>query len=290
MSDLFLANASAPEQKRPTYAEQQKAARRRAEESIIRNQKRSRANQEADEAAAREAALSRPLFEAPDSESAPAAPQNKALSMMMKMGFKPGQALGAQAREARIEPLKIDIRDKRTGLGIESTAEKRRKTIPLPKTAAQIGGTKQDLASFIANSRAKYDATKADSILRQARRTLEELDRRQGIESSVLWLDPAEIEARRWRRIRARRMGEPVSDDEGEELEGDRRPAATEEVVDDAIKTSRDQWLTLDVHARLAQTLNHLRTEHHYCLWCGCAYNDDADLDENCPGEDEDAH
>eukprot|EP00401_Gymnodinium_catenatum_P065750 CAMPEP_0117570024 /NCGR_PEP_ID=MMETSP0784-20121206/58973_1 /TAXON_ID=39447 /ORGANISM="" /LENGTH=353 /DNA_ID=CAMNT_0005368041 /DNA_START=83 /DNA_END=1140 /DNA_ORIENTATION=- len=41
---------------------------------------------------------------------------------------------------------------------------------------------------------------------------------------------------------------------------------------------------------RLVDLLTHLRTVHVYCLHCGCHFESADDLDQNCPGFDEEAH
>lgn len=127
MSAAFITDAPSTSTSKPTtYAELRKAARRRGEDSVIRNAKRPRHEREAE---AREQALNRSLFDTPtpDSPVPAAAPANKALGMMMRMGFKPGQALGAAATSAsasdsdapppkpstaRLEPIKPEMRDR----------------------------------------------------------------------------------------------------------------------------------------------------------------------------------
>eukprot|EP00927_Polykrikos_kofoidii_P077771 TRINITY_DN74684_c0_g1_i1.p1 TRINITY_DN74684_c0_g1~~TRINITY_DN74684_c0_g1_i1.p1 ORF type:complete len:335 (-),score=63.83 TRINITY_DN74684_c0_g1_i1:152-1156(-) len=42
--------------------------------------------------------------------------------------------------------------------------------------------------------------------------------------------------------------------------------------------------------SRLLDLLTHLRTVHIYCLHCGCHFDDEDDLEKNCPGFDEEAH
>eukprot|EP00928_Gymnodinium_smaydae_P006317 TRINITY_DN12230_c0_g1_i1.p1 TRINITY_DN12230_c0_g1~~TRINITY_DN12230_c0_g1_i1.p1 ORF type:complete len:402 (-),score=97.67 TRINITY_DN12230_c0_g1_i1:185-1390(-) len=41
---------------------------------------------------------------------------------------------------------------------------------------------------------------------------------------------------------------------------------------------------------RLALLLTHLRTVHRYCLFCGCVFDSDEDMDQNCPGFTEVEH
>merc|ERR1712118_472799 len=42
--------------------------------------------------------------------------------------------------------------------------------------------------------------------------------------------------------------------------------------------------------ARLIDLLTHLRATHVYCLHCGCHFDDADDMEECCPGFDEEAH
>ncbi|GJN90475.1 hypothetical protein Rhopal_003486-T1 [Rhodotorula paludigena] len=51
-----------------------------------------------------------------------------------------------------------------------------------------------------------------------------------------------------------------------------------------------EEWFAMDVRTRLALMLTYLRNKYHYCFWCGCQYNSEEDLKENCPGTEEDQH
>lgn len=41
---------------------------------------------------------------------------------------------------------------------------------------------------------------------------------------------------------------------------------------------------------RLTLVLDYLRRKYAYCFWCGTQYDDQEDMEKNCPGADEDAH
>jgi hypothetical protein len=100
LSDKFLAQAAAASSSVKTYTERRKEEQRRA---AIRNEQNKRKSRRELEQESRQEGLSRSLFEREkddgdgdgdgDAEDG-AAPKSKALAMMMKMGFKPGQALG----------------------------------------------------------------------------------------------------------------------------------------------------------------------------------------------------
>ena len=41
---------------------------------------------------------------------------------------------------------------------------------------------------------------------------------------------------------------------------------------------------------RLTLVLDYLRRKYAYCFWCGTQYEDAEDMENSCPGPDEDAH
>jgi hypothetical protein len=91
LSDKFLTVVEP--QKPKTYSERRKETIR---ESLLKNEQNRAKSRRQLELESREEGLSKSLFElAKDDKVAGHGPDNKALSMMMKMGFKPGQALGA---------------------------------------------------------------------------------------------------------------------------------------------------------------------------------------------------
>ena len=51
-------------------------------------------------------------------------------------------------------------------------------------------------------------------------------------------------------------------------------------------------WLiTFDKPAeRLDRILQYLRAEYHYCFWCGSQYKSSDEMQEECPGPEEDMH
>ncbi|KAL0938951.1 g-patch domain-containing protein [Colletotrichum truncatum] len=87
-------------------------------EGEIKGRVKSKAELAAEEEVAREKALARSLLE--DA----AAKKNKGFAMMAKMGFK-GGALGAGDGSARTEPIAVEIKEDRGGIGMES--ERKRK-------------------------------------------------------------------------------------------------------------------------------------------------------------------
>ncbi len=91
LSDKFLLEPSPSATSVPkTYSQRRRDAARVSALKSERNRHKSRKQLESE---AREEGLSKSLFERAKEEEA-SGQQNKALAMMMKMGFKPGQSLG----------------------------------------------------------------------------------------------------------------------------------------------------------------------------------------------------
>jgi G-patch domain len=92
LSNKFLSDENASSSQPTTYSQLRKAARKKAQSKNEQNRIKSRRQREIE---SREEGLSKSLFErAKEEEEAGVSSGNKALSIMMKMGFKPGQALG----------------------------------------------------------------------------------------------------------------------------------------------------------------------------------------------------
>lgn len=122
----------------------------------------------------------------------------------------------------------------RTGLGIPQKPSPS-VVIPRPSFSGGVDSTSTissidstplpSLSSFLSHIRSTIDSKRAFGILKSCRRTLEELDRRQGIEENVMWFDPEELE-RQEREFKNKRLFEQLDEEvesEEEQEEGDDR-------------------------------------------------------------------
>lgn len=55
-------------------------------------------------------------------------------------------------------------------------------------------------------------------------------------------------------------------------------------------ETSLTIALPFQAQDRLTLVLTHLRDQYAYCFWCGVQYQDESEMEAQCPGPDEDAH
>ena len=129
LSDKFLVEYASTSSQPKTYAQRRKEAQKQAQIKNEENRLKSRRQREQE---SREEGLSKSLFErAKEAEESGLSAGNKALSMMMKMGFKPGQALGkAENNGSRITP---------PGLGHDRSPDEGPETTPKPSCNALSG-------------------------------------------------------------------------------------------------------------------------------------------------------
>ncbi|KAI0301781.1 hypothetical protein B0F90DRAFT_1816688 [Multifurca ochricompacta] len=331
LSDKFLLTSVEP-RKPKTYSEKRKEA---LQKSHLKNQQNRIKGRRQLELESREEGLSKSLFErVEDDKASGRVSEHKGLSMMMKMGFKPGQALGPSADTdegspssstpppsstlTRTTPPQHIIGSSQETLSAEPEDQERHLLNPLPlnewsgKKGIGLGKRAPSPTGFerLAKvAKAAEDRTRSLSGTGRAQ-TCATLDERMGKEFNVLWLDPTNPESfpagfldvlvetsapaqlgdsSMEERLRVQMQFdalEPLDDGDDFPNKADSKntPLAPE-TIDEAA-----QFLRLNPVERLSRVLYYLRTEYHYCFWCGTEYKSSDELEEDCPGPDEDMH
>lgn len=268
---------------------------------------KSKEEKRADEDAARETALSTAI----DSS-------NKGFKMMAKLGYKPGATLG-KSEDARTEPIQLQMKDDRGGIGLD--AEKKRrireefehetKRVKADETdyrerhrlqreearlLGQISGAQKVLEKLETEATSEENeehVSNHDSHQDQdAPGEQEDLHMRRPIKSiNVLWrgLLRARLERERESRMRYElaRFNDP---DDVYEKSSKVKDPATIGILDDL----DDEDVELDDHEalppeeRLKKLVMFLREHFNYCFWCKFRYPDSS-LD-GCPGVTEEDH
>ncbi|KAJ7499090.1 hypothetical protein FB451DRAFT_1347460 [Mycena latifolia] len=217
------------EQKKAIEALQGKEVGGRAIAVKIANRLKSRRQREVE---SRTEGLSKSLFErAKEEEDAGLVSGNKALSIMMKMGFKPGQALGkmddeeppvvsehpappetpleqqpiadpsnaessanAKKLQHKVEPLPINEWAGKKGIGL---GLKRPRSPTSAERVAKMAKMAEDTSHRDFRDRAKheYEERRAEGRLAPAQRTCASLDEKAGKAFNVLWLNPRNPES-----------------------------------------------------------------------------------------------
>lgn len=95
--------------------------------------------------------------------------------MLVKMGFKPGMALGAEGNvHARAEPLEVVVRDGREGIGMESERERKRRVIDEEKKARRWG-QEREKGEYREEMSREFDEGRLEGLVKKAMWIAEEL-------------------------------------------------------------------------------------------------------------------
>ncbi|KAH7887916.1 hypothetical protein F5I97DRAFT_1806012 [Phlebopus sp. FC_14] len=179
-----------------------------ANAEIIQNRNKSRRQREQE---SREEGLGKSLFERAEEDGG----ENKALGMMMKMGFKMGQSLGntdddlskdverpspvetsaaapSTKTQHKVEPLPLSEWTGKKGIGLGKRARSPGVSDRIAKMAKMAEETSQ--TNFRDRSRREYEERRAETRLAPAQRTCLTLDEKAGISFNTLCLDPKSVD------------------------------------------------------------------------------------------------
>ncbi|KAI0315388.1 hypothetical protein OF83DRAFT_1062240 [Amylostereum chailletii] len=231
-----------------------------------------------------------------------------------------------KAKGHLVEPLPLNEWMGKKGIGLGKRAASPSSLDRLAKVAKTEETTDHD--AFRDRAREEFALRRAEGRLGPAQRTCMTLDEKAGKAFNVLWLNPnhpdgfpeglwdllaeahgarptlsgrttgrePSLEEHLRRQIRADAL-QPLAahlDDVGERG-GEEDGKETAHLMKEApfspeVVLEATEFLSVDATIRLDRVLAYLRNRYHYCFWCGTQYDDEKDLEGNCPGPEEDMH
>lgn len=288
-------------------------------EGEIKGRVKSKAELAAEERDAREAALSKSMLEGAQAR------KSKGLAMMAKMGFK-GGALGSKENaDARVEPIRPEIRDDRGGIGLD--AERKRKLRDAAENAEKK--VKVDENDFRERVRREREVARCERQVYAAMKVCERMDeeKQQQQAGSAAEEDEDSGEEKKKKRTLSTRPLKSIPVvwrgliRRREEAERDRRmkhdlqqssttrlPTYEDDLEDEDDKKAMgvgqttyalvedldeedpelDEFDALEADDKLRRLVEHLRSVYHYCFWCKFEYPDGTM--DGCPGLTEEDH
>lgn len=232
---------------------------------------------------------------------------------MAKFGFKQGDTLG-KSENARKEPIHLNIKEDRGGIGLES--EKKRKFREIfEKADREAKRSKEEEGDYLEERKQQQKERKAERDLENAQRTAERLAEQDAEEDgtaaeekplkdiNVLWRSRARRRAERQRdRQQQRELNNSLTsrlptyvDEEEDDNEAkialgkDVKPFYTSLADDhDEEDSALAEFEALPITDRLYKVLAFLRENYKYCLYCGHQYPDE--VMDGCPGITEEDH
>ncbi|KAJ3348931.1 G patch domain-containing protein 11 [Allomyces javanicus] len=287
MSAAFLAEPAAPpaaKTSRLTYSERRKLKAREAaaKQAPLREQLKE----------SREHGLKRKLDES-----------NKGMQLLKKMGFKDGKGLGKDAA-GMAEPLAVSLHAGRTGIGVKTAED-----LAVEQEAKRVKLLQEAQGSFRDWRSTRFQEKMLESDIKKCRKICYELDSKQDLLTHThLW--PLSVQP-----LPETPVSLPLPDPDADTgdtepvvapletivEDGDEEPGHVELVRPDASDPTADdgpiprtaeaitfEGLSLDM--QLATLIEYLRTTHRYCIYCGCQYDAQDEMDESCPGATRDDH
>ncbi|KAI9207694.1 uncharacterized protein BJ171DRAFT_493543 [Polychytrium aggregatum] len=173
---------------------------------------------------------------------------NKGFQLLAKMGYRKGEGLGKSPDASITEPIKVDIKANREGLGLSTLKREREKEL----VELGVQASKRLHHDFESTQRQRFAEQQLARDLHKSRRCCEQLDLDSGIEHSDYWI--------------AQSSGDRDDDD-----------TAAEHVP--------SPFEQLEPAEQLRIVTRHLREQHRYCIWCGIKFGDEGDMAQNCPGD-----
>ena len=234
--------------------------------------------------------------------------------MMAKFGFKQGDTLG-KSKDARKEPIRVNLKDDRGGIGLES--EKKRKFREQWEEAERLAKrSKEEEGDYLEIRRQEQKEKKAERDLDSAQRTAERLSEKEAEEKgrpesgekplkdvNVLWRSRVRRRVEIQREKQQRRelnnslasrlptLADAEDDDDDSKVAQGRDLAPFYTTLENDVEDEDPElaeFEALPVAERLQKLLTFLRETHQYCLYCGYQYPD-AEM-EGCPGVTEEDH
>ncbi|XP_069810555.1 G patch domain-containing protein 11 [Dendropsophus ebraccatus] len=187
--------------------------------------------------------------------------ENKGFALLQKMGYKKGQALGKKG-DGIVEPIPLNIKAGRSGIGHEEMKKRKaEENLENFRRKIQMRQQAEERAAddFRLRMRSKKEEQKLEGDLRRSQRACLQLDEQKGI--------ACPREAWYW----------PPTDTQDDDSE-------TEEDEDEV---KEEELSTLE---KLQILTSYLRGHHLYCIWCGTTYQDEEDIESNCPGDTSEDH
>lgn len=185
---------------------------------------------------------------------------NIGFKLLEKMGYK--DTIGKTIPKINA-PLEIRIRENRVG-GLGKEEEE----IRMAKSALKEAKARMTMEenTFIEYNRISKELKRKRKQLRGCLKLAFKLDSEKGEDVSSVWSKVYEARERI--------------------LQSDQMSAEEKEAL-----FEEEEGLTLEeLQLNLNASVEYLRETHLYCFWCSVKYNDQEDMDSNCPGKEEDQH
>lgn len=186
---------------------------------------------------------------------------NKGFQLMQKMGYKPNTGIG-RFGTGRLEPVPIDLKPSKGGVGLEEERKRRGDQIQKMRTEKKIKVEKEWKQSI----KTKLNDKGISKDLIKSQKACEQLDFRKNIKEP--------LEKYYWPKEFLKSKEDKDSEIDDDDDDDDSNDEDNDDDDNELSKTDQLERLT-----------EYLRTTYFYCIWCAIEFNDSDDMISNCPGK-----
>ncbi|KAL1448864.1 hypothetical protein WDU94_000117 [Cyamophila willieti] len=191
---------------------------------------------------------------------------NKGFALLAKMGYKAGGGIGKQDKPTEL--IDIKIKTSRKGLGLEEQRPRRKQSSTLSQRIPRPDQLSVDrLSDYRRQLSDRLGEKKLEGDLRRAQKICVEFDQNSGVDEPVKW----------W-------YWPP------DQLELDNEDNLLNSVEENNSEEEDDDEYSKQTQEKLSSLIAYLRNTHLYCIYCGAQYEDEPDINQNCPGVDAEDH
>ncbi|KAK3919661.1 G patch domain-containing protein 11 [Frankliniella fusca] len=207
---------------------------------------------------------------------------NKGFALLQKMGYKPGTGIG-KSGTGSVDPIPLHLKTDRKGLGRAAAIEEIKESKRLFRAKRQESSKSGEVSveQFRARMRQKSDQRLTEIDLFKSQKACHQLDTEGG------FTEPAESWF--WPRLKKpeKKPGDGFGEDQAEVPPSGAQDSAPTTCHEDSDDEEDDEF---EASEKLEMLTKYLRCTYNYCTWCCVKFDDEKDMQSECPGPTRDDH
>lgn len=214
---------------------------------------------------------------------------NKGFALLQKMGYKPGSGIG-KSGTGSVDPIPLNLKTDRKGLGRAAAIEELKESKRLFRAKRQGSAKCEEVSvdQFRARMKQKSDQRLTDIDLFKSQKACHQLDTEAG------FTEPAESWF--WPRFKSsdKKTEDDSNGDQNGEASSNPKPTNQEESIPtsshDNSDSEEEEEDEFEASEKLEMLTKYLRCTYNYCSWCCVKFDDEKDMQNECPGPTRDDH
>ncbi|KAJ1527390.1 hypothetical protein ONE63_007374 [Megalurothrips usitatus] len=209
---------------------------------------------------------------------------NKGFALLQKMGYKPGTGIG-KSGSGTVDPIPLHLKSDRQGLGRAAAIEELKQAKRMIRAKKQQSAKSEEVSveQFRARLKQKSDQRLLEIDLFKSQKACHQLDVDGG------YTEPAEP----WFWPKQKTPEKSDDQDTKEKCDETSHGEKSSRVQPDGSESEdekEEEEDEFEVSEKMEMLTKYLRSTYCYCIWCCVKFDDDKDMQNECPGPSRDDH